>query len=124
VADDCLFCAHGRTDLHTVVGRNATCYARYDNYPAAPGHIEVVPLRHVESLFDLTAAETLNAHALLRTAHDLVSADGYTIDHLHIHFIPRRFGDVPDPRGGIRGVLQGPSPDLWTAAITQEAPRA
>ena len=30
---------------------------------------------------------------------------GQTIFHSHIHFIPRRYGDTPHPRGGIRGVI-------------------
>lgn len=33
------------------------------------------------------------------------SAAGQTVDHLHIHVIPRFAGDVPDPRGGIRNVI-------------------
>jgi ATP adenylyltransferase len=32
-------------------------------------------------------------------------AAGRTIHHLHIHVIPRYFGDVPDPRGGIRYII-------------------
>jgi diadenosine tetraphosphate (Ap4A) HIT family hydrolase len=27
---------------------------------------------------------------------------GQTVDHAHVHIIPRRASDVPDPRGGIR----------------------
>ena len=30
---------------------------------------------------------------------------GQTIFHCHIHLIPRRDGDVKDPRGGVRGVI-------------------
>ena len=30
---------------------------------------------------------------------------GQTIFHAHIHLIPRRKGDSPHPRGGIRGVI-------------------
>ena len=33
------------------------------------------------------------------------AAAGQTIDHLHIHLIPRRTGDVADPRGGVRYVI-------------------
>lgn len=32
-------------------------------------------------------------------------AAGQTIPHMHLHIIPRRFGDVPNPRGGIRQVF-------------------
>ena len=30
---------------------------------------------------------------------------GQTVMHLHIHLIPRRKGDIEDPRGGVRGVI-------------------
>ena len=30
---------------------------------------------------------------------------GQTIRHAHIHMIPRREGDIPNPRGGVRGVI-------------------
>jgi diadenosine tetraphosphate (Ap4A) HIT family hydrolase len=32
-------------------------------------------------------------------------AAGQTIDHLHIHVIPRYEGDVEDPKGGVRNVV-------------------
>ena len=32
-------------------------------------------------------------------------AAGRTIDHAHIHIIPRYDGDIDDPRGGVRGVI-------------------
>lgn len=129
----CLFCAYDRPDLNRVLAQNTTCYARYDNYPAAPGHIEVAPKRHVESFFDLTAQESADAVALLARARELVTAehpcDGYTIgvnegraagrtiDHVHIHLIPRTVGDVPDPRGGVRMVVSSRSPDEWTGVV-------
>lgn len=31
---------------------------------------------------------------------------GQTIFHCHIHLIPRRRGDVKDPRGGLRGIFK------------------
>jgi len=30
---------------------------------------------------------------------------GQTIFHCHVHLIPRRDGDVAEPRGGVRGVI-------------------
>jgi len=32
-------------------------------------------------------------------------AAGQTVDHMHIHLIPRYLGDIGDPRGGVRGVI-------------------
>jgi ATP adenylyltransferase len=32
---------------------------------------------------------------------------GQTVGHAHLHLIPRRQGDVADPRGGVRGVIPG-----------------
>ena len=30
---------------------------------------------------------------------------GQTIFHCHIHLIPRRAGDIDEPKGGVRGVI-------------------
>jgi diadenosine tetraphosphate (Ap4A) HIT family hydrolase len=108
-----------------VTARLGSAYTRLDNYPAADGHVQIVPVRHVESFFELTAAEIADMHMLLRQAAQSVVADGFTIgvnegraagrtvDHLHVHLIPRRWGDVTDPRGGVRNVLPGGDPDRW-----------
>ena len=34
-------------------------------------------------------------------------AAGQTVMHAHFHLIPRRRGDTPDPRGGVRGAIPG-----------------
>ena len=33
------------------------------------------------------------------------AAAGQTVPHLHLHVIPRRTGDCPDPRGGLRRIF-------------------
>ena len=122
----CVFCDHTDT---VVVDETALALTRLDNYPAAPGHVEVIPKRHVESLWDLTDAEAADLWALLRRARTRIDAehrpDGYTVgvnegrsagrsvDHVHVHLIPRHFGDVPDPRGGIRRIFPDCDPGLW-----------
>jgi diadenosine tetraphosphate (Ap4A) HIT family hydrolase len=37
---------------------------------------------------------------------------GQTIAHAHVHVIPRRLGDVTDPRGGVRHVIPSKA-DYW-----------
>ncbi len=32
---------------------------------------------------------------------------GQTVFHCHIHLIPRRDGDVENPRGGVRHIIPG-----------------
>lgn len=34
-------------------------------------------------------------------------AAGQSVFHVHLHLIPRYFGDVPSPKGGVRGVIPG-----------------
>jgi diadenosine tetraphosphate (Ap4A) HIT family hydrolase len=41
-------------------------------------------------------------------------AAGQTIDHAHVHVIPRRAGDVGDPRGGVRWVIPARA-DYWSS---------
>jgi diadenosine tetraphosphate (Ap4A) HIT family hydrolase len=104
-----------------VVLRNALCYARWDRYPVTEGHLLVVPFRRFASYFEASAAEREALWALVEEARRFLDAryrpDGYniginvgaaagqTVMHLHVHLIPRRFGDSADPRGGVRGVI-------------------
>ena len=37
-------------------------------------------------------------------------AAGQTVGHAHVHVIPRRTGDVEDPRGGVRWVIPEKAP--------------
>jgi diadenosine tetraphosphate (Ap4A) HIT family hydrolase len=98
------------------------CSAAFpDAYPVADGHMLVVPKRHVASLFDLPDEERealwrLVALVRAKLASELRPdgfnigvndglAAGQTVLHAHVHVIPRRAGDVADPRGGVRWVV-------------------
>ncbi len=105
-----------------MVAENAGAYARFDSNSLAPGHVIVVPRRHVADFFEMTAAEQAAVLELLNQARRLVgeqhSPDGFNIGvnvgkaagqsrmHVHVHLIPRYRGDVPDPAGGVRCVLK------------------
>jgi len=81
-------------------------------------HTLVIPKRHAATFFDLFEPERRAINQLLdavrveiRKKDASVSgsgdAAGQTIGHAHVHLIPRRQGDVQDPRGGVRGVIPG-----------------
>ncbi len=116
--DDCPFC-----DLpaaRTWFG-DELAVATPDLYPAADGHTLVLPRRHVQSIFDLSEGERSALWALVADVRDRLRdehrpdaftigindgmAAGQTLPHAHIHVIPRHLGDVPDPTGGLRGIL-------------------
>jgi diadenosine tetraphosphate (Ap4A) HIT family hydrolase len=103
---------------------NDLAYCIYDGFPVTPFHALIIPKRHAETYFDLTGIERDACHQLmvemkLRMEKADASIDGFnigmnsgrsagqTVFHCHIHLIPRRSGDMADPRGGVRGVIPG-----------------
>jgi diadenosine tetraphosphate (Ap4A) HIT family hydrolase len=123
----CPFCgiAEDRQFIQSDVG-----LALFDAYPIAEGHTLVVPRRHVVSLYELPDTEQAALWSLVAQVrgwlvekyrpdaftigvNDGIAA-GQTVAHAHIHVIPRRPGDVTDPRGGIRWVIPGKAP-YWEA---------
>jgi diadenosine tetraphosphate (Ap4A) HIT family hydrolase len=96
-------------------------YAIYDRFPVTPGHMLLIPKRHVADWFETTVDEQLALLELAREARGLLlrerkpdgfnlginvgEAAGQTVGHVHVHLIPRYRGDVANPRGGVRGVI-------------------
>lgn len=119
---DCLFCNLGAD--RPILASNDYILAFRDAFPVSEGHTLIIPKRHVSSPRHLTAIEI---NHLFETAK-LLSSEieksdssikgftigfndgepaGQTIFHAHLHVIPRRHGDTPSPRGGIRNVISG-----------------
>lgn len=118
----CIFC--DEEIQKRVLVENKLAFALYDNYPVTPYHCLIVPKSHIPSYFDLTAGEILACNELLLSMKDRIQSGdntvsgfniginsgedaGQTIFHCHMHLIPRRHRDVPDPRGGVRHVIAG-----------------
>lgn len=126
----CLFCRFDDASVNSIVDQTENFYARLDNFPVTDGHVEIVPKRHAVSFFDLTRSEVAEAYDLMSRIqarwaeryepHGYTigvndgEAAGRTVPHLHIHLIPRFYGDVADPRGGIRRHLPNSDPDMWS----------
>ncbi len=117
-ASTCPFCSIS-DDRVWMANENAV--ALWDGYPVSKGHALVVPRLHLASLFDLDAGAYGGIWRLVREVRDRLADEhdvaafnvgandgveaGQTVMHAHIHVIPRRPGDVDDPRGGVRWVV-------------------
>ncbi len=51
---------------------NGKWYARLDRHPVTPGHLGIVPVRHVESVFELTGEEMSIFVPTLKEVIDLI----------------------------------------------------
>lgn len=116
--NNCPFC---NVPEDKIIASNQFCVAFYDGYPVSQGHTLIIPKRHVSSFFELTTEEVSAMYALLLEMKlkldNKYSPDGYNIGvnvnaaagqsifHVHMHLIPRYTGDIPNPKGGVRGVI-------------------
>ncbi|MFQ5753201.1 MAG: HIT family protein [bacterium] len=107
---DCLFCKISKKQIPAaIIYEDNRTQAFLDIEPRAPGHVLVIPKVHAETIGDLPDKEIGPLFTAVKNVVDLVvhglGADGATIganqgkasgqvvDHLHIHIIPRFFGD-------------------------------
>jgi ATP adenylyltransferase len=112
-AEGCPFCRipEMSDEDGLVVRRGEVAYAVLNLYPYNPGHLMLVPYRHVADYTELTDAETGEVAALTREAMQAVrkasGAHGFNIgmnqgtvagagiaEHLHQHVVPRWGGDT------------------------------
>ena len=116
----CIFCKIRTEELQF---ENQLAYSSRDSYPVSEFHSLIVPKRHVETYFELTNEEIQACNDLIvKTKEKILKQDssikcfnlgtnagkgsGQSIMHCHIHLIPRREGDVENPQGGVRSVIQ------------------
>ena len=120
-SDNCIFCKNLE---QKIILENHLAYAIYDKYAVTEFHSLIIPKRHCDTYFDLTQAEINSINSLLHKLKGLLDSKdgsikgyniginngesaGQTIMHCHIHLIPRRNGDVINPVGGVRNVIDG-----------------
>lgn len=106
--DECVFCvAPTRTDEEAlIVHRGELAYVILNLFPYNPGHLLVVPYRHIATYDMATDEEVAEVGSLTQTAMRVVTAtsraDGFNIGmnqgaiagagiaaHLHQHLVPR-----------------------------------
>lgn len=114
----CPFC---NPDPSALILERTDVLAIWDRFPSTPGHALILPRRHVSDWFDATFDEQVSMISVLGEVRDRIAKDevpdgfnvglnvgkaaGQTIEHVHLHLIPRRHGDAEDPRGGVRWVM-------------------
>ena len=115
---ECPFCQREQARIYLA---NDFAAALPDAFPVTEGHTVIVPKRHVASLFDLREEELAAIWLLVALVRSKLMAElkpdgfnigvndgeaaGQTVMHAHVHVIPRRQGDITDPRGGIRWIM-------------------
>ena len=119
-AEDCIFCS--KTNCKVISSTKHFFIIRDTAYPVTKHHTLIIANRHVVEYFDLSKEEINDLDKILKNQKkELKKLDkeisafnigvnigkdaGQSIMHCHIHLIPRRKGDVKDPRGGVRGVI-------------------
>ena len=114
----CIFCSLPEA---SIVDQNELAMAVRDIAPVNPGHMLIMPKRHVSSYFELTDEEVLALMDLMRRTKKTLDTEfkpddynigvndgplgGQTVPHVHIHVMPRYRGDVDDVRGGVRNII-------------------
>ena len=120
IQEDCIFCK--KINCKVISSSKYFFIIRDTAYPVTKHHTLIITNRHVADFFKLTKAEMIELDKILKDQKkELKKIDeeisgfnvgvnigkdaGQSIMHCHIHLIPRRSGDVEDPRGGVRGVI-------------------
>ena len=116
---NCVFCK-GLKD-EQILYSTAYYNVILDAYPVMPGHVLIIPKRHVTSFLQLTDEERIELFSLIDTVMNVLKENlnvtgfnigfnigesaGQTIEHLHCHVIPRYEGIEREKRGGLRKVI-------------------
>lgn len=122
----CPFCTLPK---ERIIDCNVSGVVIRDGFPVSDGHTLVIPKRHIGSFFELNEHERYDLFDLIDNAKKVLDTElipdgfnigindgkaaGQTVSHLHIHLIPRYFGDLEDPRGGVRWIIPDKA-DYWS----------
>ena len=117
---ECFFCNRAKQEV--IYSSEFLFVVRDNKFPVTKHHTLIAPHRHVSDFFDLNNEELNDLSNVLKKQRQLlINLDkeitgfnvgvnagvdaGQSILHCHIHLIPRRKGDMDNPRGGVRGVI-------------------
>ncbi|BDC19255.1 HIT domain-containing protein [Acidianus sp. HS-5] len=110
----CIFCEFPKQNLdekNLIVYRSRHAYIILNRFPYNPGHVMIVPYRHVSSIDLLDNNEAQDVFRLIKitlsSIRKIYSPDGFNIGinigrtagagieaHVHVHIVPRWNGDA------------------------------
>ncbi len=137
---DCILCEvqRGRDDNleRLLVYGGKRVFVTLNLYPYNPGHLMVVPRRHVEDVRKLEQAEVLELHAVQGLCMEVLDAEytpsgynlgfnvgkgsGASISHVHLHIVPRHRNEVGffDVLSDARVIVEHPQHSLERLRVT------
>jgi acetyltransferase-like isoleucine patch superfamily enzyme len=110
--EECLFC-NIKSEYRIFYKDNiVTAFLAKD--AVAPGQSLVIPNRHVQQLSEMSSKEIYSIFRLCSIISSIITKElnyegvniilnngscaGQTVEHVHIHIVPRRCGDIPNPK--------------------------
>jgi ATP adenylyltransferase len=107
----CVFCVVPEREPQRVLADTGAAYVVLNKFPYNPGHLLIVPRRHVGDVVDLTVDENVELLTLIQRAvralRETSEPHGFNVglnlgpvggagipDHLHWHVVPRWGGDT------------------------------
>ncbi|MBL7032862.1 MAG: histidine triad nucleotide-binding protein [Candidatus Delongbacteria bacterium] len=109
---DCLFCRIiDKAIPADIVLERGNLLALRDINPQAPTHVLIIPRRHIATIDDLQAEDTLLVGEMVQAAREIAAAEslvvgyrlvfncgrqgGQEVDHLHLHLLGGRSMEWP-----------------------------
>ena len=115
----CIFCEMPK---ERIIFATESFYIVEDAYPVTKHHSLIISHDHNLNLISMTPGQHTELVSCIKLAKKRATSidstvtsfnigineggdAGQTVMHFHCHVIPRRSGDMSDPRGGVRGVI-------------------
>ena len=101
---ECIFCKTAPIKDY-IVFEDALFFVVINKYPYNPGHLMIIPKKHIENIEDLSESDALELFKLIKLTKQVLNkshgphgfnigmnlgeAAGGSIKHIHVHVVPR-----------------------------------
>jgi histidine triad (HIT) family protein len=120
---DCKFCeiTEGKEFSHKIF-ENEYVFTFMDKHPINPGHILVIPKKHIPDFYELPSEDYAQLFDAVKRISEIIKEvfnpekvglviAGYDIPHAHVHIIPMHHRDDITSRAYEGGKRSNPSPE-------------